>query len=59
MEVEVMDAKASEEDGEEDSDDLVFAGLFVFGVEPRALLVVHVDGVNGIDWVHDLFLWNS
>jgi hypothetical protein len=51
-EVEVMDAEAAEEDGEEDADDFVLAGAFVFGVEPGSLLVVHVGGVGGIDWVH-------
>ena len=51
-EVEVMDAEAAEEDREEDAGDLVLAGAFVFGVEPGALMVVHVDGVDGIGWVH-------
>src|SRR5271170_228242 len=31
--VEVVDAKAAEEDGEEDTDDLVLVGALVFGVE--------------------------
>ena len=50
--VEVMDAEAAEEDGEEDADDFVLAGALVFGVEPGSLLVVHVDGVDGVGWVH-------
>jgi hypothetical protein len=51
-EVEVMDAEAAEEDREEDAGDLVLAGSLVFGVEPGALLVVHVDGVDRVDGVH-------
>lgn len=51
-EVEVMDAEAAEEEREEDANDLVLAGAFVFGIEPGSLLVVHVDGVDGIGWVH-------
>ncbi|HWZ00586.1 MAG TPA: hypothetical protein VNX17_05885 [Edaphobacter sp.] len=51
-EVEVMDAEAAEEDGEKDADDFVLAGAFLFGVEPGSLMVVHVGGVGGIDWVH-------
>lgn len=58
-EVKVVDAEASEEDGEEHAQDLVFAGLLVFGVEPGALVFVHVDGVNGIDWKHGSFLMNQ
>ena len=50
--IEVMDAETAEKDGEEDADHLVFAGTFVFGVEPGPLMVVHVDGVDGIDSVH-------
>jgi len=52
-EVEVVDSEAAEEDGEEDSDDLVATGLLVLGVEPGALLVGHVGGVDGIGGLHD------
>lgn len=52
-EVEVVDSEAAEEDGEEDSDDLVAAGLLVLGVEPGALLVGHVGGVDGFGGLHD------
>jgi hypothetical protein len=51
-EIEVMDAEAAKEKSEEDTNDFVSAGAFVFGVEPGALLVVHVDGVDGIGRVH-------
>jgi hypothetical protein len=51
-EIEVMDTEVAEEDGEEDADELILAGAFVFGIEPCALLVVHVRGVDGIDGVH-------
>jgi len=50
--VEVMDAEAAEEDRQEDADDLVFAGALVFGEEPGSLMIVHVGGVVGIDWIH-------
>jgi hypothetical protein len=53
-EVEVMDTEAAEEDGEENADDLVLAGAFVFSVEPGSLVVVHVGGVDGIDWIHSV-----
>ena len=51
-EVEVVDAEAAEEDGDEDADDFVLAGAFVFGIEPAALLVVHVDCVDGVCGIH-------
>lgn len=51
-EVEVMDAEAAKEEGEEDANEFVFACAFVFGVEPGALLVVHVGGIDGVDGVH-------
>jgi len=51
-EIEVMGSKVAEYEGEEDAEDLVFAGAFVFGVEPGALLVVHVGGVDGVGRVH-------
>jgi len=51
-EVEVMDTEAAKEESEEDADDFVSAGAFVLGVEPGALLIVHVDGVDGIGGVH-------
>jgi len=50
--IEVVDAEVAEKDGEEDADDRVLAGALVFGVEPGALLVVHVCRVDGIDGVH-------
>ena len=51
-EVEVVDAEAAEEDGEEDTGDLVLAGAFVLGVEPGALLVVHTCGVDAVGIEH-------
>ena len=51
-EVELVDAKATKEDGEEDTDDLVAAGMLVLGVEPAALVVGHVGGVDGIRGLH-------
>jgi hypothetical protein len=52
-EIEVMDADATEEEREEDADDLVFAGALVFGIKPRALMVVHVRGVDGVGDLHE------
>ena len=52
-EIEVMDANAAEEEREEDADDLVFAGALVFGIKPRALMVVHVRGVDGVGDLHE------
>lgn len=49
--VEVVDPKASKEDGEEDADDLVAASVLVLGVEPGALVVGHVCGVD-VDGLH-------
>ena len=54
-----MDAEAAKEKGEEDADDFVLAGAFIFGVEPGALVVVHVGGVDGVDGVHMSFLSNE
>src|ERR1700678_4336381 len=51
-EVEVVDPETAEKDGDEDTDDLVLAGALVFGVEPAALLIVHVDGVDGVCGIH-------
>jgi len=51
-EVEVMDAETAEEDCKQDADELVFAGALVFGEEPGSLMIVHVGGVVGIDWIH-------
>jgi hypothetical protein len=51
-EVEVMDAEAAEEEREEDADGLVLAGSLVFCVEPGALVLGHVGGVDGIGRVH-------
>ncbi len=48
----MVDAEAAEEDCEQDADDLVFAGALVFGKEPGSLMIVHVGGVDGIDWIH-------
>ena len=48
----MVDAKAAEEDGEENTDDLVAAGMLILGVEPTALVVGHVDGVDRIDGLH-------
>ena len=52
--IELMDAEAAEQEGEEDADGLVLAGALVFGVEPGALLVIHVGGVDGVDGVHGI-----
>ena len=57
--VELMDAEASQDNGEEDADDFVFAGSLVFCVEPSALVFSHADGVDGIDWIHNSFLMNQ
>ena len=51
-EIEVMRAEAAEEDGEEDADDLVFAGALILGIEEGALGIVHVAGVNGVRELH-------
>jgi len=51
--IEVMNADAAEEEREEDADDLVFAGALVFGIKPRALMVVHVRGVDGVGDLHE------
>ena len=57
--IEVVCAEVSEEEGEEDAEDFVFAGAFVFGEEPGALLLVHSGGVDGVDGVHGSFLLDS
>lgn len=51
-EIEVVDTEAAEEESEQDADDLVLAGALVFSVEPGALLVGHVRGVDGVDGLH-------
>ena len=51
-EIEVMDAEATKQQGEQDADDLILTGALVFGVEPAALLVIHVGGVDGVNRVH-------
>jgi hypothetical protein len=48
VEVELVDAEGSEEESEEETDDLVLAGALVLGVEPGALLGVHLGGVDGV-----------
>jgi len=48
VEVELVDAEGSEEESEEYADDLVFGGELVLGVEPGALLGVHLGGVDGV-----------
>jgi hypothetical protein len=50
--IEVMCAEVSEEEGEEDTDDFVFAGALIFGKEPGSLVFVHGCGIDGIDGVH-------
>ena len=50
--VKVVNAKAAQKDGEKDADGLVVARVLVFGVEPAALMVAHVRGVDGIGGVH-------
>jgi hypothetical protein len=52
-EIEVMDADAAEEESEKDADGLVLAGALVFGVEPGALLLGHVGGVDGVGDLHE------
>src|SRR5260370_9491020 len=47
-----MDSKAAQEDGKEDADDLVARGLLVLGVEPGALVVGHIGGVDGGGGLH-------
>jgi hypothetical protein len=51
-EIKVMDAEVAQEDGEEDAEELVFAGPPVFGVEPGALVVGHAGGIDGVGWKH-------
>lgn len=51
-EIEVMDAEVAKQDGEEDAEELVFAGALVFSVEPGALVVCHASGVDGVGWKH-------
>ena len=46
--IELVDAEAAEEEGEEEADELFLAGAFVFGVEPGALLGVHLVEIGGI-----------
>ena len=46
IEVELVDAEGAEEEGEEYADEFVFGGEFVLGVEPGALLGVHLGGVD-------------
>jgi hypothetical protein len=53
-EIEVVNAETAEEEREQDADDFVFAGTFVFGVEPGSLLIVHIRGVDGVDDLHDV-----
>jgi len=53
-EIEVVGAEAAEKEREEEADDFIFVGAFVFCVEPGTLLVVHVGGVDGVDGVHDV-----
>jgi hypothetical protein len=51
-EIKMVDSKAAKEDGEKDSNDLVAASMMELGVKPAALVVGHVDGVDGIDGLH-------
>jgi len=51
--IEVMSAEDSKEESEEDADDLVLVGALVLGVEPGALLVGHVYGIERIGDLHD------
>lgn len=48
VEIEVMQAKAAEEEGQENSDDLLASSLLIFGVEPCALMLGHSGGVERI-----------
>src|SRR5580704_8266827 len=52
--VEMVGTKAAEEEREQEPDHLIFASTFVLGVEPRALLVVHIDGVDGVGGIHGI-----
>lgn len=51
-EIEVMDAEVAQEGGEEDTEEFVFAGALIFGVEPGALVVAHAGGIDGVGWKH-------
>jgi hypothetical protein len=48
VEVELMDAEGAEEESEEYADEFVLAGELVLGVEPSALLGVHLRGIDGV-----------
>ncbi len=52
-EIEVVDAECAKEEREQDANHLVFAGTFVFGIEPGALVVVHMCGVERVGELHD------
>jgi hypothetical protein len=52
--VEVMESEGAEKDSQEDSDDLVASCLLVLGIEPRALVLRHSCGVEGIGIVQIL-----
>ena len=55
-EVEMVDTKCAKKEREQDTHHLVFAGAFVFRIEPCALLVGHTGGVERIDERHGLLL---
>lgn len=52
-EVKVVDAECAKEEREQDASRLVFAGAFVLGIEPCALLVGHAGSVERIGDLHD------
>jgi len=52
--VEMVGTKAAKEEREEEPYHLIFASTFVFGVEPGALLAVHIGGVDGVGGIHGI-----
>ena len=50
--IKVVNPKAAQEDSEKNADDFIPAGMLIFGVEPAALMVGHIRGINRICDLH-------